>query len=475
MLCQQYIIPFRAAYALVDLAHADLYSYHLADCQIKIEGLDNILGPLDNQPKPKKAFIKEPKQVEQAFDEMVSDFGEIMLEVPVPTRKYQNTLGSPVLSFRPFTLPSFLFHDGECKCLRCINIEYKELMFEKLLLEFKLTIYQNNGKGADEFMQKAKQFYELIQNNYETYNKNTLSIVEKDIMPEPNYYLCKVYSAIQLFYCHHLYMINNSNDAISTLSHLKKLYNSSDYKNQYIQDEIYELDFSLKFDLIYKVKTLNILPSPEPASNSSVKTPVNKLSKVTIQPHSPISIPTCSRKVPKVISFDLFSEDEDNEKTKKVTRQVGKKLVSKTPSKIKIYENSPDDGKAKRLKSTKTRRAVDTAKKPEKTIEDKGVRLVKPKGTQSKVLGSSSTNGINKASCGDALNINTKLLTEKLKNSLKPAPTILITQDSQEDIFSSGAAPAKSYSKKKVNSLSSQENKAPVEASTVRKSGRNRK
>ncbi|KMQ90949.1 hypothetical protein RF55_9237 [Lasius niger] len=142
----------RVAELLKSLCYIDLSRSQLNDCEVKLQGLEHMLGI---ETFHSSMNVKPVKQTSSAYlavtpTKIVND----------PIRDIPQHSASPVLGKRVFDLPKFTLHTN-CDCYMCGNVSYQYLVFAATYIRAQLYALQNQATialdhfyGAFEIRQK---------------------------------------------------------------------------------------------------------------------------------------------------------------------------------------------------------------------------------------------------------------------------------------------------------------------------------
>ncbi|EFN68432.1 hypothetical protein EAG_10405 [Camponotus floridanus] len=122
----------RVAELLKSLCYIDLSRSQLDDCEVKLQGLEHMLG-LETVQSPKV------KPVEQTSAYLAVTPTKIVND---PIRDTPQHSASPILGKRVFSLPKFTLHT-ECNCYMCDNVSYQYLVFATTYIRAQLYAMQN--------------------------------------------------------------------------------------------------------------------------------------------------------------------------------------------------------------------------------------------------------------------------------------------------------------------------------------------
>lgn len=343
---QQFVLPLWTAYALYYLAQADLFSVRFDDCQVKIDGISNILRSSSNITYDNKPLKEDFSKLQ--IENLATELSEIMLDVPVTGRIYQASSGSPVLFTNPFKFPSFINHDMSCLCKYCCTNEYQELVFINIYLEMQMSALQNNVHSCKDLLKCAKILHKFVENKFDA------KIIGYSYfqMQQINFGYCLTLMEytnvlIRLGHKEEAEMINNEVMDIIEKNKLKS------YFNNYLYAEAIEQKLCISWpseEVQYK-SMLEVVNS----NGSELKTPENKISTVIVKAITPASIEIL-KPVIKCIKFDLSDDEEQNIKRPSPEQSLIKisKSVLKTPAASKISVYTPVSIKTvKKNKSTK--------------------------------------------------------------------------------------------------------------------------
>lgn len=140
----------RVAELLKSLCYIDLSRTQLDDCEVKLQGLEHILGLETFQSSMNVEPIKQTSAYPVTPTKIVND----------PIRDTSQHSASPVLGKRVFDLPKFTLHT-KCNCYMCSNVSYQYLVFtatyiraQLYALQNQVTIALDHFYGAFEIRQK---------------------------------------------------------------------------------------------------------------------------------------------------------------------------------------------------------------------------------------------------------------------------------------------------------------------------------
>lgn len=336
---QEMVIPLRYCYALVSLVHADLLSMKCNDCQVKISGLSHILGVSRNNTfYQSTAEVKEAKHTLGTEEDLSNDFQELVLNIP--SRQYQLSLGSPVLS-QPLVLPSFIKHSKHCDCLHCMCIEYHELSIQKIALEAELCIYQKELADAQDYFDAAHHIYRCINERSKHFDEKIAKKLNMRVFRNVEDILRRTYCSLLLKYGNNFMRLKNNEAALKYNKILIENLKTTKFSNAYMYNEAYFQSVKLHLEQKPEISVCNV---EEDATNNELrKTPETKQSSITF---TKIMTPHTSppKRIRKVLKFDL-SDDEGatsvptKSPTVKLHLPVSQNTI-KTPastSKIKIF------------------------------------------------------------------------------------------------------------------------------------------
>ncbi|XP_043467661.1 uncharacterized protein LOC122501934 [Leptopilina heterotoma] len=121
-LAQSLGATLRVAECLKSLCYVDLKRWKLDDCEVKLQGIEQILDV--------EAFGLSMKTKSNEFrDERANTIcSSRRMDVDDPVRDVMEDNASPILRKKIFVPPEFMLHD-KCECYRCLNIPYQHLIF----------------------------------------------------------------------------------------------------------------------------------------------------------------------------------------------------------------------------------------------------------------------------------------------------------------------------------------------------------
>ncbi|KAJ8960558.1 hypothetical protein NQ318_013847 [Aromia moschata] len=403
LLAQKLVLPFRCASYLVYLAHADLRSTRLDDCQVKLNGLADILQlarravGADVHPEPPGG-----RGLEKDVETITGNLQEMVLDLPVPSHyRRQLSPSSPTLVVQPFRAPAFLRH-AYCECLPCVSVEYQELVLEKVRLDALINEKQGSPEIARDLFLAALDLYERYVGRAESFKLKISSIIPPDLVPELKTEFLPALVGVLLNYSYHLMRGKSKADALKTSDKLLSLLTPRKVELGYLYAEALVQKLGYLAD-VPKITVSFVEADVEavPHQTDLPKTPESKQSNVTVQ-RTPFFSPP--ERVPMKnirIKLALDEDDASDERPQKPARRL-----PKTPApKIQIYAN--DDPKAKTplpifadgKKSTKKRTATGNGV----FVAPSTPVVVEPSGPKNDA----------------ALKSRTKLLTERLRQSSK--------------------------------------------------------
>lgn len=121
-LAQSLGATLRVAECLKSLCYMDLERWKLDDCEIKLQGIEQILDI--------EAFgLSMKSKCDEFRDERANTISSLRrMDVDDPVRDVMEDNASPILRKKIFVPPEFMLHD-KCECYRCLNIPYQYLIF----------------------------------------------------------------------------------------------------------------------------------------------------------------------------------------------------------------------------------------------------------------------------------------------------------------------------------------------------------
>lgn len=122
----------RVAELLKSLCYIDLSRSQLDDCEVKLQGLEHMLGLETVQ-------LSNVKPVEQTSVYLTVTPTK---NVNDPIRDASQHSASPILGKRVFSLPKFALHT-KCNCYMCDNVSYQYLVFATTYIRAQLYALQN--------------------------------------------------------------------------------------------------------------------------------------------------------------------------------------------------------------------------------------------------------------------------------------------------------------------------------------------
>ncbi|XP_012278117.1 uncharacterized protein LOC105698439 [Orussus abietinus] len=133
----------RVAECLKMLCFLDISRARVEDCEVKLQGLEHILGTEDVSPSTNSTTSLE----------FMSE--KFLVDLTRNARIEQND-ASPVLRRKPYIPPAFLEHVN-CDCYKCTNIAYQHLVFSSTHIRAQLYALQQQSKLATLFFLGAYQ------------------------------------------------------------------------------------------------------------------------------------------------------------------------------------------------------------------------------------------------------------------------------------------------------------------------------
>ncbi|XP_017781750.1 PREDICTED: uncharacterized protein LOC108566399 [Nicrophorus vespilloides] len=313
-LAQKMVVPFRTARLLILLAKADLLTSRYSDCQVKLNGVSDILDL-------KKIKAETPDIV------VCNDDSGDNLEIS----EYPINPASPVLYKESVIKLAFLNHE-DCSCIQCCSIEYHELLLKNIHLEAMLNERTGNmliSKNYFDNLNDVKTKIQLIN------SKRTDSFGF-----ELNDKVKTLQDTLEFIAVDHIkWSLRNDCNASAAKETLSKMQES---KNHHLNNEIYHIQNSQLINWNVYFDKLNIIKSL-PLMNSNIgcaRTPDNKITKIkfpkSVSPSKPDSVPHNKNIKKTLFAFDQFS-------------------VPKTPSaKFQIYTPNIKESKKKVKSETKS-------------------------------------------------------------------------------------------------------------------------
>ncbi|CAH0553351.1 unnamed protein product [Brassicogethes aeneus] len=400
-LTQEMILPLRSVAFLSYLCISDIVTHNYDDCQVKINGIADILC------LPKMAAVNSPMKPKvpvqnDGIDEVTYQMREIMLDAPVNVPNI--TLTSPSFISDKFKEPFFTRHQNSCACFYCTTTEYQKFVFVKTNLDILLNIYKNNLSLTKDHLQGALNLYELFKFQYTEHVEKSLTSECKDLASTFDHHYLDTYMDVLLNYSTFLALIKNKKEALN----VNKKVLSTLYQKKIQYTCLY--DKALKQRLEY-ISVKQQIEEKEELSDTQGETVENSTTPKSIKPAFLIDL-NHKVKINKrlIVSQQIpFSLSPD-----------GDPLESQLNNGIAIYY-SP--GKPK-IKLNNESLEEDANFKPQCSKAAKSKVNYKCKALQAKknskcVSKSSSTKPTDKDKAGENvvhLRTKTKLLTEKLKS-----------------------------------------------------------
>ncbi|KAK4881680.1 hypothetical protein RN001_004999 [Aquatica leii] len=331
VLAQQLVIPLRTGIILSYMAYSDLQSIRIDDCQVKIDGLSDILCLATNKHctvKKNEIVCDKSRWENNDVAELTDNFAEILLDCPISTKE-QALQGSPTL-LKTFKLPFIFSHTAECDCFYCLSIEYQNLLITTMHLDAEHYVLMNNTTAANYCFGAALQLY----HRFTSENNKFQVTVNKVISCYPFFnvkdMLCQSHCTVLLGYARHLFRHNDILKAKRIFKDLIHLISENMYINVYLYNEAH-LEYaiilmdSLKVNELQQ-KSIENLVVTDNASNCA-KTPESKQSKVVFyRSYSPNPESPPKRMIPK-IKCD-FSEVTETTKTTKTNKEKSTNVTS---------------------------------------------------------------------------------------------------------------------------------------------------
>ncbi|XP_023311601.1 uncharacterized protein LOC108915889 [Anoplophora glabripennis] len=437
ILTQQLVLPIRCANYLVYLAHADLRSSRYNDCQVKIEGLTDILClrkynlKVDQENKPPSCDA----DIEKDIVDLTNNLQEMVLDLPVPNSyKKQFSPSSPALVIQPFHLPAFLNHEEDCECFYCLCLEYQMLVLEKTRLDALLNVKQNNFTISTDFFHGAQNFYELCSQKYKSTFETIVKFISYDLIPEYDKEMFGPYGFILLDYSAHLMRTKNKSEALRITDKLIDLASSRKVRYVYLYNEALFQKLSYITEVPSVALTVNKAIEvdslcPEPIIVS--RTPESKHSKVTLSVQQSPNFSPPKRRIKKCLQFNLSPTPDNFNGHKPLEKTSPSSKQPKTPvPKIKIYSNG-DTAQKSKCSSSAVHIYNDESKRHKKKVpstEDSCPSSINAamKTPVSACLVNSET----------GMRTRTKLLTDRLRHSSKKleVPTVFVSDDSSSQV-----------------------------------------
>ncbi|KAJ8973354.1 hypothetical protein NQ317_001398 [Molorchus minor] len=419
ILAQKLVLPLRCATYLVYLAHADLKSTRYDDCQVKLNGLADILcltkrdmqAPEETGP-PK--FTNMEKEVEAVTNEMQ----EMVLDLPVPNHyKRQFSPSSPTLVIQPFHLPSFLSHNTNCDCFCCICFEYQELVLEKIRLDAFINVKRGNPKVARDFFVGALDLYDWYIRRYKAYRDSVSKFLAADLVPVFEKEFLVAFGSVLLNYSAHLMRDNHKSEAMNLTDKLICLLmpRKAELPNLYSEALVQKLGYLTDIPEITVESDKVQLEVDESADLA--RTPESKHSRVVIPPQLSPTLTAPKRIQKKCLKFNL---SPDNDEVSDERRKKSPKRVPKTPApKIEIYDDLSLKTKTPLPKVQIFTDTKKSARKKGPNINDAFLASDGAEACTPTVSMPSKNEGVLKS--------RTKLLTEKLRQSSRKTEKMMRT------------------------------------------------
>lgn len=367
ILAQKQLVPIRAAHFLILLAHADLFSARIDDCQVKIDGLSSILC----FEKQNRAHWKKKKTIDCAKDtdhcdvgNLISPFKEICLDVPIQT-KYAN-VGSPTLPVEPFKMPSFVNHSAGCGCFFCSCTEYQELLIMKVHLDALINLHRDNGVSSSlHYFSGILNMHSRFLNKYFSSTGNVLQLYVDNCYIQDiscTYDDDETLCSVLLDYSKTLLLAGRRDEAVKVTNELCEVMSKRKLQNAYLYNEIVLHKLNLiSFSEHNASADNNIAESAETDVKNigECKTPESKVTRVTLrQTYSPEYLSSCNKSF-KPIPFELHANNNQDDSNKQNVFLIPKIEVEEPTSGIVKVAKKSKKNISSTVNSTKNLKPAD--------------------------------------------------------------------------------------------------------------------
>ncbi|KAK5637891.1 hypothetical protein RI129_000177 [Pyrocoelia pectoralis] len=314
VLAQKLVIPLRTATILCYLAHADLQSSRINDCQVKLAGLLNILCLDDCKYSISKVQVtgnNGETTDETEVTELTDRFSEILLDCPKINEDFALT-GSPLLT-KTFSSTTILSHSDECQCYYCLSIEYQKLSLDVMHLEALSNLSSNDERTTKSCFKKVMQFHQRLCINNSVYIEKLCNTIPANIFFDAKDILEESHSALLLDYAKYLVRKSNLLKAKEVIENLMNVISTKMYFNPYLFNEIHLEFVTLLLQNIEYKENVKVKSNKDTLTvdfnDQCVKTPENNQSKVVFYKSYSPNPESPPKRVWKRIKCD-FTEDE---------------------------------------------------------------------------------------------------------------------------------------------------------------------